>query len=122
MNLKKVKIASVFVNEEKKITSKKDGKVYDLCEANCKLADDSAEYAGKYVKITFFAYVNKDASKNRTATSQAEYFKSENVGKEVLLDITEEKYIKKDTNEEAVSLRGKLLTKAQKEVASQFIK
>ena len=121
MNLKKVKIASIFVNEEKKITSKKDGKVYDLCEANCKIADDSAEYAGKYVKLTFFAHVDKDESKNRTATSQAEYFKTQNNEKEVLLDITEEKYVNKE-GVDAISLRGKLLTKAQKEVASQFIK
>ena len=120
--IKKIKIASIFVNPEKQITSKKDGKTYDLVEMNIKLADDSKEYAGKYVKITIFAYNDaKDASKSKTATDKATYFKTENEGKELILDITEEKYTNKE-GVEAVSLKGRLLTKKEKEVADQFVK
>ena len=122
MAIKKIKIASAFVNEEKEITSKKDGKVYKLVEVNCKVADDCPDYAGKYVKGTFFAYNDpKDPSKNKTATEKAEYFKKENEGKDVLMDVEEQKYVNKD-GVDAISLRFKLLTKAQKEVASQFLK
>jgi hypothetical protein len=120
--IKKIKVGSIFVNEEKEITSKKDGKVYKLCEVNIKVADDSPEYAGKYTKGTFFAYNDpKDTSKNKTATEKANYFKSENEGKDLLVDITEESYTNKD-GADVIALKFKLLTKAQKEVASQFVK
>ena len=121
MAIKKIKIATIFVNEEKEITSKKDSKKYILSEVNVKTAEDSKEYAGKYIKLTFFAYNDpKDSSKNKTATEKAEYFKTQNLDKEILLDITEQEYEKE--GEKKISLVGKLLTKAQREVAEQFVK
>jgi aspartate aminotransferase-like enzyme len=120
--IKKVKVASIFVNDEKTITSKKDGKEYKLCDVNVKIADDSNEYAGKYVRIGMFAYNDpKDPKKNKTATEKANYWKTQNNEKEILLDITEEKYTDKDGFEQT-ALRGKTLSKKAQEVASQFVK
>ena len=122
MGIKKIKVGSIFVNEEKTIIAKKDKKEYRLCDVNIKIADDSKEYAGKYVKIGIFEYVDaKDSKKNRTAKDKADFFKKENDQKEILLNITEEEYTNKD-GEKAVSLRGKILSKKEKEVAEQFIK
>jgi len=122
MAIKKVKVASVWVNDEKEITSKKDSKVYRLCEVNCKLADDSKDYAGKYVKITFFEYKDlKDEKKNKTATSKADYFKTQTEGQEILLNITEQEYVNKE-GQNAIGLTGKILSKKEKEVAEQFLK
>lgn len=112
--IKKVKIASVFVNEEKEITSKKDGKVYKLVEANCKMADDSKEYPGKYCKITFFG----DEKKN--ATAKAEGFKAVVIGTDTLINITERSYVNKD-GVDSIALDGKLLSKKEQEVAKQFL-
>jgi len=120
--IKKIKIASIFVNEEKTIISKKDKKEYKLCDVNVKIADDSKEYAGKYVRIGMFAYNDPtDPKKNKTATDKANYWKTQNDGKDILLEITEEKYTDKDGFEQT-ALRGKTLSKAKQEVASQFVK
>ena len=120
--IKKIKVASMFINPEKEITSKKDGKVYKLVEVNVKVADDCADYAGKYIRGTFFEYTDpKDAKKNKTATEKATYFKEQNDGNEVLLDVTEQEYTNKE-GASAISLHFKTLTKAQKEIASQFVK
>lgn len=116
MSIKKIKVASIFVNDEKSITSKKDGKVYNLCEANVKVADDCKSYAGKYIKMSFF----EDVEKKRSAKSLADYFKEQNNEKEIYLDVTEEKYINKD-KEEAVSLRGKKPSKAKLEAYLELL-
>ena len=122
MSIKKIKVGSIFVNEEKSITSKKDGKVYNLCEANIKVADDSQEYAGQYVKVTFFEYIDKkDSKKNTSATNKANYFKTQNDGKELILKIEEQPYVNKD-GEDKIALKGSLLSKKEAEMASQFIK
>lgn len=122
MAIKKIKVASIFVNEEKTIISKKDKKEYKLCDVNVKIADDSKEYAGKYVRIGMFAFNDpKDPKKNKTATEKANYWKTQNDGKEILLDITEETYTDKE-GMPAIALRGKTLSKAKQEIASQFVK
>lgn len=124
MNIKKIKVGSIFVNEEKEITAKATGKKYKLCEVNVKVADDCPSgYAGKYMKTSIFAYVNdKDASKNKSAKNQAEYFKTQNEGKEMLVDVTEEKWIGSKDGVEHTSLKFKTLSKAQKAIAEQFVK
>jgi hypothetical protein len=120
--IKKIKVSTMFVNEEKEITSKKDSKKYKVCNVNIKVADDCPEYAGKYIQVGIFGYVDpKDPKKNKSATDKANYFKTQNEGNEMLLDITEEKYTNKE-GQEATALRGKVLTKAQQEVAKQFVK
>lgn len=120
--IKKVKIKSIFVNEEKEITAKKDNKKYKLCEINVKIADDSKEYAGKYMKTSVFEYIDKkDSKKNRTATEKANYWKEQNDGKEVIVNITEREYLNKD-GEKAIALEFKPLSKKEKEVAEQLIK
>lgn len=120
--IKKIKVGSIFINPEKEITSKKDGKKYNVCDVNIKIADDSKEYAGKYVRIGVFGYTDpKDPSKNKTATEKAEYFKKQNDAKDLLLEITEETYTDKD-GMPATALRGKTLSKKAAEVAAQFVK
>lgn len=122
--IKKIKLdeGGIWIDPEKEITAKKDGKKYTLTEVNLHIADDSKEYAGKYVRVAFFDYVDaKDAKKNKSGKDKAEYFKTQNDGKEILLDITEDKYTNKE-GKEGVSLKGKILTKAQREVAEQFVK
>lgn len=122
--IKKVKIAEqgVWIDPEKVITSKKDNKTYTITEVNLHIADDSKEYAGKYIRLSFFNWVDpKDPKKNKSGKEKAEYFKTQNDGKDILLDITEEKYTNKE-GKEGVSLRGKILSKAQRETAEQFIK
>jgi len=122
MAIKKIKVGSIFVNESKEITSKKDGKKYDVCDVNVKIADDCPEYAGRYVRLGVFGYTDpKDPKKNKTATDKANYWKTQNNEKEILLDITEEKYTDKDGFEQT-ALRGKTLSKKAQEVASQFVK
>lgn len=124
--IKKIKILSVWIDPEKEITSKQPktlGKTYKVCSVNLKIADDSTEYAGKYIRGSFFEYKDKvDAKKNKTATERAEYFKKENEGKEILVDVEENEYISKKTLQMEKGLQFKTLTKAQKEVAAQFIK
>jgi hypothetical protein len=114
--IKKIKVASIFVNEEKSITSKKDGKVYNLCEANVKVADDCKAYAGKYIKMSFF----EDIEKKRSALSLAEYYKAQNNEKEVYIDVTEQKYVNKD-GVDAVSLVGKKPSKAKLEAYLELL-
>lgn len=122
MAIKKIKVASIFVNEEKEITSKKDGKKYKVCDVNVKIANDSKEYAGKYVRIGMFGYTDpKDPKKNKTATEKANYWKEKNNDQEILLEVTEEKYTDKDGFDQ-IALRGKILSKKAQEVASQFVK
>ena len=116
MKVKKIKIASIFVSDtEKEITSKKDGKVYKLCDVSIKVADDCPDYAGKWIRSSFFG------DEKKSATSKAEYFKSQNDGKEIIVNVEEQTYTNKE-GEEAVSLKFKLLSKKEKELAEQFIK
>ena len=97
-------------------------RIYNLVEANIKVADDCENYAGKYIKVTFFEYKDpKDSKKNTSATNKAEYFKTNNDGKEVLIDVEEQSYVNKD-GEDKIALQGKLLSKKEAEIASQFIK
>lgn len=121
--IKKIKIASIFVNPETEITSKQEktkGKKFKLCKVNVKVADDSPEYAGRYMSTSMFEYVDKiNPSKNRTATDQAEYWKKQNEGQEVLLDVEESEVLDK---EQRPYLNFKKLSKTQQEVAKQFIK
>ena len=120
--IKKIKVGSIFVNESKEITSKKDGKKYDVCDVNVKIADDCKDYAGRYVRLGVFGYTDpKDPKKNKTSKEKADYFKSQNDGKDILLEITEEKYTDKDGFEQT-ALRGKTLSKKAAEVAAQFVK
>jgi hypothetical protein len=120
MAIKKIKVASVFIEDEKEITAK-TGKKYKLCGVSIKSADDCPNYAGKWIKTTIFEYVDpKDSKKNKTATEKAEYFKTNSVDKEILVDVTETEWSKDDKS--GVNLLFKTLTKAQAEVAKQFIK
>ena len=122
MAIKKIKVGSIFINEEKEITSKKDGKKYKVCNANIKVADDSKEYAGRYIQIGIFGYVDpKDPKKNKSATEKAEYFKKMNADKDILLEVTERQYVDKD-GMPGTALDGKILSKKAQEVASQFVK
>ena len=115
MAIKKIKVASVWVNEEKEITSKKDGKVYKVVKVSVKVADDCKDYAGKYINISIFG------DEKRTATSKAEYFKTESTEKEILINVDEREYTNKE-GLQAISLEGKQLSKKEKEVAEQFLK
>jgi len=122
MAIKKIKVGSIFVNESKEITSKKDGKKYDVCDVNVKIADDCPDYAGRYVRLGVFGYTDpKDPKKNKTSKEKADYWKTQNDGKEVWLEINEEKYTDKDGFEQT-ALRGKTLSKAKQEVAEQMSK
>ena len=124
--IKKIKIANIVVKEEKEITSTKPktlGKKYKLCEVLVKVADDCPEYAGKWIKTSIFEYLDpKDPKKNRTALDGANYFKSQNNEKEVLLDVEETKSISAKDGKEYTNYSFKKLSKAQAEVAAQFIK
>ena len=121
--IKKIKIDSIFVNPEVEIVSKKEktlGKKYKLCKVSVKTTADSKEYPERYLNTSIFEYVDaKDKSKNRSATDQAEHFKSQNDGQEILVDVTESEVLDKEGRP---YLNFKKLTKAQKEVAAQFIK
>jgi len=122
--IKKIKIASIFVNEEKEITAKKDGAKYKVCEVNVKVADDCKDYAGKYMKHSFFEQKKdkeKAWSKDRSATEQANYFKDENTGKEVILEVEESQSTGKD-GKVYDNLTFKTLSKAKREVAEQLLK
>lgn len=122
MAIKKIKVGSIFVNEAKEITSKKDGKKYDVTDVNIKVADDSKEYAGRYIRIGVFGYTDpKDPKKNKTSQEKANYWKTQNDGKEILLEITERNYTDKD-GLPGVALDGKTLSKKAAEVAAQFVK
>lgn len=113
--IKKIKIEKVMVKDEKEITSKKDGKKYKLCEVIILGADDSVEYAGKWLRTSFFDYVDaKDAKRNKSGKSKAEYFKTNNESKEVWLDIEERHYTNKD-GIDTVALEFKPLGKKEME-------
>lgn len=123
MSIKKIKIASVFVNEEKEITSKKDSKKYKVCEVNVKVADDCKDYAGKYIKHSFFEQKKDPAkswSKDRSATEQAEYFKKENDGKEIIVEVEETESKGKD-GKVYTNLTFKILNKTQRELAEKML-
>lgn len=111
--------------DEKEIVAKKGknvGKTFVVCPVSIKVADDCPDYAGKWIKTTYFSYEDlKDSKKNKTAKERAETFRDNNEGKAILLDVTEREYVDKDGNN-AIALEFKTLTKAQKEVAAQFIK
>ena len=120
--IKKIKVETIIVKEEKEITSKKDGKKYKVCEVIVKVADSNPDYAGKWIRTSIFGYVDaKDPAKNRSATDKANYFKTNNDGKDVLLDVTERKSLGKD-GKEYTNLDFKQLSKAQLEVAKQLVK
>lgn len=120
--IKKVKISKVSIKEEKEITA--NGKKYNVCNVGILVADDcSSGYAGKWISSSVFGYTDpKDPKKNRTATSKAEYFKSQVEGKEEWLDIKENKVVNELTGEEKVYINGKTLSKAKKEVAEEMSK
>lgn len=123
MSIKKIKIASVFVNEEKEITSKKDNKKYKVCEVNVKVADDCKDYAGKYIKHSFFEQKKDPAkswSKDRSAKEQAEYFKKENDGKEIIVEVEETESKGKD-GKVYTNLTFKMLNKTQRELAEKML-
>jgi hypothetical protein len=128
MGIKKIKIREdgVWIEADKIIVSKQPktlGQEFKVVEVNVHVADDSKEYAGKYMKKTFWGYTDKeDAKKNKTPREQAEYFKKENDGKDILVDVTEEKSISKKDGKEYTNLKFKTLSKKEKEVAEQFIK
>lgn len=114
--IKKIKIEKVMIKDEKEITSKKDGKKYKLCEVIILSADDSAEYAGKWLKTSFFDYVDaKDAKKNKSGKSKAEYFQTQNEAKEVWLDVEERHYTNKE-GVDAIAFEFKPLSKKEMEV------
>ena len=114
--IKKVKFADMFVNPEKEITSKKDGKTYHVCNVNCKVSDDTPEYAGRYMQTGIFGYVDKvDATKNKSATDKAEYFKTNNSNKDVWVDVTERSYVDKE-GMPGTALDFKSLSKKELEV------
>jgi len=120
--IKKIKVGSIFVNDSKEITSKKDGKKYDVCDVNVKVADDSKEYAGRYIRIGVFGYTDpKDPKKNKTSKEKADYWKTQNDGKEVILEVNERSYTDKD-GMPGTALDGKTLSKAKQEVAAQLLK
>jgi len=122
MAIKKIKVGSIFVNDSKEITSKKDGKKYDVCDVNVKVADDSKEYAGRYIRIGVFGYTDpKDPKKNKTSKEKADYWKTQNDGKEVILEVNERSYTDKD-GMPGTALDGKTLSKAKQEVAAQLLK
>lgn len=120
--IKKVKIDKVYINDEKEITSKKDGKVYSICPVAVYIADDNEEYAGRWANGAFFAYKDeKNPANSRTATQGAEQFRSYNEGRTTLLRITEREYTSKD-GEQKTALDFKVLSKKERETAAQFIK
>lgn len=120
--IKKVKIEKVWIGEDKQITSKKNGRVYNTVPVSVKVSDDSQNYAGKWIRTTAFEYIDpKDAKKNKSAMQKAEYLKTLLEGKEDFLNITEREYTNKD-GLEAISLEFKTLTKAQKQVAEEMSK
>ena len=120
MSIKKLKVAGVFIEDEKEITAK-TGKKYKLCGVSIKVADDCLDYAGKWIKTAIFEYIDlKDAKKNRTATEKAEYFKTQSLDKEILVDVTETEWKKDDKS--GTNLSFKTLTESQRKVAEQFIK
>jgi len=119
--IKKIKVENVFINDEKEITSKKDGKKYNLCDVSIKSADDCPNYPGKWLKMTMFEYKDeKDPKKNKTASAKAENFKELTLGKEILVDVKEEEW--KTEDKSGVNLIFKTLSKKEKEVAEQFLK
>lgn len=123
--IKKLKIEKVYITDEKEIVAKNGksaGKTFVICPVSIKIADDCPDYAGKWIRSTYFSYEDKnDPKKNKTAKERAELFRDNNEGKAILLDVTEREYVDKDGNN-AIALEFKTLTKAQKEVAAQFIK
>lgn len=115
MKVKKIKIAGVFIDEnEKEVTSKKNGKTYKIRDVSIKVADDCKDYAGKWIRSSMFA------DEKNSSQSKAEYFKSQNEGKEIILNIEEQTYTNKE-GEEAIALKFKLLSKKEKELAEQFL-
>lgn len=115
MNIKKVKIDKVFIDEiEKEITSKKNGKTYMMRNVSIRVSDDCKDYAGRWIRTTMFGD-EKNSSQNK-----AEYFKSQNEGKEIIINVEEQPYTSKD-GEEKIALQFKLLSKKEKELAEQFL-
>ena len=84
MNIKKVKIDKVFIGDEKEITSKKNGKTCKMRDVSIKVSDDCKDYAGKWIRTTMFAD-EKNSSENK-----ANYFKSQNEGKEIIINVEEQ--------------------------------
>lgn len=106
--IKEVKIKSIWVNDEREVT-KKDGTRTKVCDVNITVAEDDKNYANKYIKLSFW----DDVKYKRVAKEQADYFKSQNEGQTVLLDITEEEWESGD--KKGVNLVGKRLSKAKRE-------
>ena len=115
----KIKLDKVFIKDEMKITSKKDGKTYDICPV---AIHDNEDFAGKWINGSFFSYKDeKNPANSKTATQRAEQFRSYNEGRTTLLRITEREYTSKD-GEQKTALDFKVLSKKERETAAQFIK
>jgi hypothetical protein len=107
---------------EKTFKGVKDPKAsYTVCEVSVIPADSSPELAGEFISVTFWPYEDTKTKKITTAISKAKYWIDNNNGKDILLDIEEREYEKKDGTKGKGYL-GKVLTKAKAEVAGQFIK
>ena len=127
-NYKRIKVERVYIKdtEDREIVSTKEktkGNKYYVTNASIKVADDCPSgYAGKWLKVGFFAYKDKtDSKKDKSGFSKAEYFKSQNEGKEIIVEIESEvPYVTKD-GVEGIDTKVQLLSKKEEETVSQFI-
>lgn len=115
MKVTKIKVASVWIDENEKVVTKGD-KTFHIRNYAIKVADDCKDYAGKWMRGSFFG------DEKRSSQSKADYFKSQNEGKEIILNVEEQPYTDKNTGEDKVGLKFKLLSKKEKELAEQFLK
>ena len=118
MSIKKIKVASIWIGEaDKEVTAKSTGKKYNVCDVSVKITEDCKNYAGRSIKMGFFA----DKEKGRTGKENAEYFKKNSDGQEIYLDITEgKKYTNKD-GIEVIPLNGKKPSKAKLEAYLELL-
>jgi len=84
-------------------------------------SDESPELAGKFISVTFWPYEDKKTKKITTAIDKAKYWIEKNKGKDILLDVEEKEYPRKDGTK-GKDYSGKTLSKAKQEVAAQFVK
>lgn len=94
---------------------------YTVCEVSVIPADSSPELAGEFISVTFWPYEDKKTKKITSALSKAQYWMDNNKGKDILLDVEEKEYPKKDGTK-GKDYSGKTLSKKAAEVAAQFVK
>lgn len=102
--IKKVKIEKVFIGDEKEITASKGknkGKKFKLCDVSIKIEGEE-----KWIKGGIFA------SEKHTAKENADYFKTQNSDKSILVDIEEESWEK--DGKSGTNLKFKLPSKEAK--------